>query len=456
MRVLFNPFQSSNLRFKSRVVYEKSNTPLTEEERDFIDRFEEGKESFTKFLGEGVASRAYYSYAHDFVVKQNKENIWLPPKRRGQMGSLAHENNILLSIDDHVRTTQKGIAYVETLKGGEFLLSTFASGKPANIYSNPFTEKHIDRLLRALYRLDKCQIVHCDLSNPNLLLNDNNDVNIIDYQWAERFSYYWPFSNFELENSFFAPFEAPNNASLFEGAGLAGYVRKMSASNAEDFLRKYYMNKAHYTQKKVNKLEEISQKKFLGNAKNIIDFERKKTDAYNNINEDVLNVEVLKMNILNLHRRQNSCHDVNSIEPRNILRAIPLCLEAKYCADQLASYSPIYYKNLDYINYMNQVGKFWQEKFEKWYPSALEFIFNIISGYAKDPARIYFPDKLDDFSDLDIVKIKEPGFLSKLKHLDVSMQDLELRTVFKMNKDCGYSAMYKDIVPILKNAFKCK
>ena len=89
-------------------------------------------------------------------------------------------------------------------------------------------------------------------------------------------------------------------------------------------------------------------------------------------------------------------------------------------------------------------------------PSALEFIFNIVSGYVKDPARIYFPDKLDDFSDLDIVKIKEPGFLSKLKHLDVSMQDLELRTVFKMNKDCGYSAMYKDIVPILKNAFKCK
>ena len=167
---------------------------------------------------------------------------------------------MLLNISPKVKTTQRGIAYVETLKGGQFLISTLVKGKPANVYSNPFGEKHIDRLLRNLYRLDKSMIIHSDLSHPNLLLDNDDNVNIIDYQWANFYNLSNPYSNYGLENSSFPYFETPNNASMFEAAALAGYARKLPSKDVENFLKKYYENKAPYVEKNISRLKQYEKR----------------------------------------------------------------------------------------------------------------------------------------------------------------------------------------------------
>lgn len=426
-----------NSIFKSKVIYEDSNIPLTSQEKDYIDRFEEGRTYDHRFLGEGVVSKAFYSSSQDFVIKQNKVNSYLPSKERNEFGSLAHENKMLLKIDPNVKTTQRGKAYVETKKGGKFLISSFVSGKPANRYTNPFKEKHIDRLLRNLYRLDKSFIIHSDLSNPNLLLDTNDNVNLIDYQWADEYDLYYDYCNFNLRNSSFPPFESPNNASMFEAAGLAGYTRPMSIDQAKNFLKKYYENKTHYVEKNIRRLEEINKQSgmTLGRA---IEFEKSRAKAYGYMDENILNAETHKMNILNLHRRQFSCHDLNKVDPRNILRAIPLCIRAKECADALANYDEGAFVDETYYSYMRQFGEFWQENIEKWYTQTLKWIFKLVSREISDPVKVYFPEKIDDYNNLDIVKSSWSYTVPR----KFSSIDLQLRELFKNAHLWGYNSRY--------------
>ncbi len=223
--------------FKSRVAFEQSKLPLQDFEKDYIDRFEEGSVQDLKILGEGGCSKAYYSPSCNFVIKHNKVNGYIREKEPWEMGSLLHEYEILSEISQKVKTTQRGDCIFRNRKRGD--ISTLVSGKPSDIDSNPFTEKHIDRLLRNLYRLDKSGIIHSDLSRPNLLLDDNYNVNIIDYQWGEKYILNYPELGFLIRNSSFAPIESPNNASMFESAALAGYSRKMPQNELYPFLKNY-------------------------------------------------------------------------------------------------------------------------------------------------------------------------------------------------------------------------
>ncbi|MCQ2754007.1 MAG: hypothetical protein MJ231_03050 [bacterium] len=421
-----NMCKKTPLSFKSKVVYEKSQTPLTSYEKDYIDRFEEGYAQDSYLIGEGVTAKAYYSPNNNFVIKQHKYNQYVPEKRREEMGSLAYENEMLLKIDPNVKTTQRGRAYVETEDGGKFLISSFVDGKPADRYTNPFTEKHIDRLLRNLYRLDKSKIIHSDLSRPNLLLDQDNNVNIIDYQWADVYNIYEKYSNFALRNSFYPYFESPNNASMFEAAGLAGYVKQMPTSGQEDFLKKYYVNKIDYIEKNIHRLEDIS-KQHCENLTDTITFDKSRVKAYGSIDSSILEAEVLKMNILNLHRRQYSCYDENKVEPRNILRTIPLTIRAKECAELLANHQGKYSCDETYHSYMRKYGEFWLKNMRNWYTASLKWIFKLMAKEECDPAKIMFPNKFNDFSNLDIVSGSNSVNIPRI----YKKEDLKLREIFQ-------------------------
>lgn len=448
--------------FKSRVIYEKSKANLSEVQREYIDKFEEGIVDDTKFLGEGVTSKAYYSQSQNFVIKQNKQNPFVPSKKRGAMGSLAHENNILLSIGDNVKTAQKGIGYVETEKGGQFLLSTLMRGAPANHWSNPFKEKHIDRLLRNLYRLDKSQIIHCDLSRPNLLLDANYDVNIIDFQWGEKFYSDSPYSNYFLKNSVFPPFEIPNNATMFETAALPGYLKSMSATEAEEFMTKYLKNKATYTEKKYNKMS-CYYNEHPWAIDYFTDFELAKTKAYNSLDSNIKTAELLKMNMLNSHRRQYSCYDINKIEPRNVLRAIPLMVKAKQYADKLSNIQAKFESDQIYFKFMNDYGKFWQNKINSWYPKTIEWLFKVVTGVTQSSGRILFPEKFNDFSKLNVAEITNDVTIQRKtfwQHLfeydEVAVAERHLRQLFRnsYNSISAYNQNISEVKRITNKLFK--
>lgn len=414
MRVL----KTESLGFKSKVVYEKSapERSLSNSAKQFIDRFDEGDRRGAILLGKGVTAEAYFVPEFGFVIKQGHENPYIRKKRRGELGSLAYENDILISIDPKVEHSQHGIAYVETENKKEYLLSTFVPGIAADAKTNPLNSTRMDRLLRTMYRLDKSGIIHSDLSGPNVLFDKGDNANIIDYQYGEKVDLSKNCCNYGIITAQFPFFEAPNNATMFEGAALSGYLRDLSSSDAEKLLKEYTMNKAYYNAKKAKRLKgDMSA------------FEQYKAAAFEHPNEDVLNAEVLKMNIINCQRRQYTGHDPNVITERNILKSIPLMIRAKDSADSLANFQPSYSSNIGYVAYMKNLGKHWSNILNNWYPGTIKWIHNMLAGYERpEHSRIIFSNKLDDFKGLDLVDI---GNSYKIEDMHRA-EDLRLREIF--------------------------
>ena len=63
---------------------------------------------------------------------------------------------------------------------------------------------------------------------------------------------------------------------------------------------------------------------------------------------------------------------------------------------------------------------------ENWYVPTLFFIFKLVSGKTRDPAKIYFPETFNDFRGLDIVNIGQKQ-ARKLKDAEDTLVDMFLK-----------------------------
>jgi hypothetical protein len=242
---------------------------------------------------------------------------------------------------------------------------------------------------------------------------------------------------------------------MFESACLAGYCRSLTPNEARIFLKKYYVNKAHYNEKNVRRLKELQEEYRYFDFSEMIKFEEARVKAYGNMDDYILDAENMKMNILNLHRRQYSCYDLNKTQPRNILRAIPLCIRAKEYADALANYDRGYDVDSTYYSYMREYGKFWQRNIEAWYIKSLEWIYDLVAKFEYDPAKIFFPEKFNDFSDVGPVKIYDFENVPR----KYAAEDLRLREMYETAHKSGFpiSSMYRgDVSRLVEKIFAIK
>ncbi len=459
---LLDNWQAYLISFTSRVNHiEPYNAPLTEEAKDFIDKFEEvgdserTKKLNCKYLGEGVYSKAYFVPNLNFVIKENKRKPIIPPKRPDQMGSLSHENSILYGINEHVDHSQKGIAYVETENGGQFLISSFVAGKKMDPKTNPIDEKTMDRLLRTLYRLDKSNILNSDLSGSNILITEDKYANLIDFQWGEKTNP--SYSNSYYKNFSFPEFEAPNNMTSYEGASLSGYLNRLD--NGREFLEKYLFLKSHYCEKKAKKLQELYSETRSSYLPERIEFENLKAYAYTHPTDNVINAELLKMNIIKNHRNQYTFYDENVVESRNMLVAINHCIKAKYSADKLAqlksdSEDPFINK---YFKYMNKYGVFWQTNCRNWYPETLKWIYRVVAGDEYAIPTIYFPEEITPVTfSKDLRRFCVDNKDDKLTdYSKISLLTKELESKFLQAHQYGSSyESYNQVSSLIDNYFK--
>lgn len=162
-------------------------------------------------------------------------------------------------------------------------------------------------------------------------------------------------------------------------------------------------------------------------------------------------------------RRQYSCYDINKIEPRNILRAIPLMVKAKQFADKLSNIQAQFNCDQLYFDFMNKYGKFWQNNISDWYPKTIKWLFEVVTGVTKSEGRILFPDKFDDFSGLNVAEIKNDvtkqtkSFWQQLFGFDeVAVAEKRLIQLFKnsYNSTSAYYKNYSEVNRLAQNLFK--
>ena len=450
----YNPKIKPYLNFKSKVIsVTPSNASITQTQKDFIDDFEDSSDYWRtnhlgcRYLGEGVCSKAYYSPLHNFVIKENKPNPYIPEKLySNDYGTLAHENEILNAIEPSVENSQLGLALCKTEKGGQFLLSTLVRGTTADVESNPYTPKIINRLLRTLYRLDKNGIVNTDLSGANVLLDQyNQNANIIDYQWAEKTAFTRDNYSYKLLN--FPEFEIPANDVMFERSGLAGYLDDLSNQSsiykARTFLDMYLGEKSHFCEKRADKAEKelltrsySAYNAYESTVKERIEFERLKAEIFKNAPISVIDTEILKINMLKLQRKAYAFIDPNVITPRNVLMTIPYSLRTYASANELSQRSkegqnrttdP---KLKKYFSYMERYGDYWQNKLSEWYPPGFDWVYKVTTGKVEDTNKRYFPEELTEFKNLQDLT---PMLYDQRSTWDLSSSDISFipHRVFK-------------------------
>jgi hypothetical protein len=326
---------------------------------DKIDEFEETHDNAQK-LGSGLFASAYLFNGTNYVIKES-----LPDEysiRQNQ--DFFPESKALNLLPKDFKNSQQLVAHVQTEKDNYYLISTFVNGKARKYPEYPWNKTSFTELFKTLYTLDSYKIYHNDVNQSNCLVDDKNEVNMIDYQFAMEFS---PFDS-KNKDFFKTPkFMMPANAQMFEMASLPWYLRSMNKtapkSEVRNTFKTYLDAKSMYARRRAMYLISTG---FSENT-DAIEYEMLQSKYFKNPSDDIINLEAKKLQLMYSYRKTFSLTDPNSKPDKNVVLALPsyiatataakdLILQAKQMQNKTSD------KNLKkFLDYEIKFGEFWRK-----------------------------------------------------------------------------------------------
>ncbi|MBQ3641893.1 hypothetical protein II906_08230, partial [bacterium] len=304
--------QNPNIKFKSKIKKVISGA-LTKSIADSVDIFEETHKNAKK-LGSGLFATAYVLEPSGFVIKESLADN----HAKAQNGCFYHEAKALAMIPPKMKQTQKLVALAQTEKDNYYLISTFIQGKSVRYPERPWSPHSFQSLFNVMFALDKEGIYHNDINQGNCLIDNRAEVNIIDYQFAEKFKIDDTRKN---DKEFKTPyFMMPSNAQMFEMASLPWYFLSMEKTakkqEIHDCFKTYLDIKSSYAQKRADYLAS------LGSNPQKTEYESLQAKFFKNPSEDMINLQAKKLQILYSFRKTFSIIDNNSKNDKNIASAV--------------------------------------------------------------------------------------------------------------------------------------
>lgn len=405
--ILTNPIyiQKHQLPQKSQVNFGTSNfenfnnkyssikTILQREIDDFIQTGDNVRK-----LGEGIGGETYRfnnPILENFVIKKNKT---------GYSENYSKEYNNLSLIPTNIVGGQEAVARVNN-SGEHYLVSTFVPGKSVS-KTNRYTDEHLKTLFSKMFELDKLGIYHGDLNGKNILIAENGIVNFIDYQWTEKVDTINFFDSRKSKQILMPLSEFPENAQMFEMASMPWYMESFdTASEKELFLKSYLKTKSNYHEKRYEYIKKITQNwPYQGEKdriKEALDSEKAKAAIYKNPDDNILRLEMKKIQFLSDYRNAYSHVDPN-IPSRNILASSSsyLCSLSsvqdfrKEVIRQLAASSNI--TKSDYLKSMLLYGDYWYNNLTSYTEDTYSYIIRMvqkIKSRNEMPHKFYINDR---------------------------------------------------------------
>lgn len=354
----------NHLKYKAPMSFKSKVTKVivgsaSQHLKDKIDTFEETHANAT-YLGTGLFSRVYKFNDSDTVIKES-----LPTQAAKKVNDKFINESLLLSaIPFSVRNSQKLIANVETERGNQYLVSSFVRGKKPDGVETSWEKAHFNSLFKTLFQLDLNKIYHGDLNRGNCLLTDDGNVNLIDFQYADRFDFDNPVEN---DDKFKCPyFVSPSNAQMFEMANLPYYLLKLNKVGKKDKVKptfkNYLMEKAQYSKQRSDFLYANDYNIEMARYEELLSkFLRYPTD-------DIMELQALKLQVLYAYRQVFSIVDINNFSNKNIISAIPAYLFVASSAKSLNDCVKKLYSSSansdfkEFLSYESEYARYWQNK----------------------------------------------------------------------------------------------
>lgn len=376
-------------------------------------------------LGEGLSAKAYVlKKMPQIVVKQAFDKT----------ETFEDEQNNLELVPRSLEDSQKFVARAyDDEENCFYLLSTKVDGKPSDPQNMPWTQKHLKNLFDGLFKMDKAGVYHGDLNSGNVRLTADGGVNFIDFQWAHKVPDSIAF--LEKEKSTIPDFMYLENAQMFEMAELPFYLAEINdKAETKQFFKQYLQRKSIYHKNRYDYIENHFGENNYSSYK-ARTFEKAKSVVFENPTDDILKLELKKIQFLNAFREAYKTIDPN-VKNKNILSAGSAYLlamtmtqdfrheieinkkkieeenanidkERKEICERESSFMRCLFSNTnaakkdtqrkeyledkkeylnykkDYLNLMDEYGNFWFEKLKTWTPDAFDFPMRHITGYLK-------------------------------------------------------------------------
>lgn len=370
-----------------------------------VGKFLASPKDTVKFLGSGVSAAVYMFLKFPQIVIKQAFN---------QKETFEDEQQHLQMIPDEVTHSQRFVARLfDDETGRHYLLSTYVRGNSADLSKNPWTKNHFDSLFQTLFEMDKVGLYHGDLNNGNLKLTVDGEVNIIDWQWAQKIPYG---QFFDEKDGLVQPgFLMPDNAQMFEMKEFSDYLALMkNKREARELFRTYLKSKSVYHAKRAA----FTEKMFDGseNAVAAKIFETAKSKVFENSSDAVISVEAKKIGFIDMFRHsyeiidskdkkknripagasflytmsairdfQKTVHDSLKRAERE-KEALEKISENLFCCESLPEFPEElrrkeYLTNeISYLKMQSKFGEFWFDKISLWSKDVFEYVLRQISG----------------------------------------------------------------------------
>ena len=198
-------------------------------------------------LGYGATGIVYYipdteGFEDGVVLKFPYEQDTNPTTGQKQKVGYSYDKEIeiLKEVADFENKCQQYIGEVKFENGKSVLVTSFVKGKQPDAEKNPLNKESLANALEVFYNLDSHGILHRDLKQENILIDEDNNFKLIDFGEAIKFDFTNVKENDSQNN--FIYFEAPTNLQNFEDTFVSAYysdLAKMSKSGADEFYKDY-------------------------------------------------------------------------------------------------------------------------------------------------------------------------------------------------------------------------
>ncbi len=342
-------------------------------------------------LGEGIGGETYrfnHPKLSDIVIKKNKI---------GYNDDYLKEYENLSLIPTNIVGGQEPVARVEN-SGQHYLISTFVPGKCVSKH-NRYTKEHLNSLFNKMFELDKLGIYHGDLNGKNILIGENGIVNFIDYQWTEKINKINFFDNQKSQKILLPLSEFPENAQMFEMASMPRYLESFdNLAEKEQFMRSYLDAKSNYHKMRYEYIKKItknwpysSEKVYINRS---LESEKSKAEVYKKVDDNILKLEMKKLQFLSDYRDAYSHVDPN-LPDRNILASPSsyLCSISsvqdfrKEAVRQLDS--SFNKTKSDYLKSMLDYGNYWYKNLTNYTQDTYDYIIRMAAKMPNEEENVH-------------------------------------------------------------------
>ena len=399
-----------------------------------LDRFVK-KNDNVELLGKGLTSSVYkFKKLQEIVFK----------KSLNHSNSFETEIKNLKLIPKSIKNAQKFVAQAFDDETGIFyLLSTKVSGKEADWQKNPWTKKGLRSLFSTMYEMDINGIYHGDLHCGNILLDKNGKTGFIDFQWTQNIIKKKFFE--DNPNSFMPPFLMNENAQMFEMASVPYYLKiSPSAEKGKEFLKNYLNEKSKYHQKRSDYLRQIIKNwPYEYENETIlkgINFEDAQSILFRNPDEDILKIEIKKLQFLSSFRETSGKIDSNKTERdfvtatssqlmtlsaiKELQKEIALQKTKKYISDAKKTY----------LNITNDYANYWFNSIKSWIDVIYDGSIKSAENSGQFPIKKYKPESITNLFDF-VDDTYKADYTRELGTNSIEANKIDLKNIEKHTKN---------------------